>query len=292
MPDQDAADLKFRTGELDGLDNIKPENYHWYEENQKRRELHAPQPRTRDEQSVSSGSTSTRCSCRVPERSFRRGRRSATRSWIRSSTPGSATRCSDSAVSMAIDRDAMIRSVFFGEGTKNWSHLRRRATRSGTSRTWCSTTTTSPSRSSCWRAWGSKDGNGDGVLEDTRGNPISFHAEDQRRQHPAGRDGELHQGRPRQSRHPVSSWGRSTSTRSSRNLRNDFQYDAILLGIQSGVPPNPVNGAERRGARRASPTIGSSDSRSPSTPEETRIDQLMDGMVTTLDPAAAEGPVA
>jgi len=35
MPDQDAADLKFRSGELDGLDNVKPENYKWYEEHQK-----------------------------------------------------------------------------------------------------------------------------------------------------------------------------------------------------------------------------------------------------------------
>jgi hypothetical protein len=34
VPDQDAADLKFRAGELDALDNIKPENYRYYEENQ------------------------------------------------------------------------------------------------------------------------------------------------------------------------------------------------------------------------------------------------------------------
>ena len=36
VPDQDAADLKFRSGELDGLDNVKPENYKWYEENQQK----------------------------------------------------------------------------------------------------------------------------------------------------------------------------------------------------------------------------------------------------------------
>ncbi len=36
MPDQDAADLKFRAGELDGIDNIKPENYRWYEDNQQK----------------------------------------------------------------------------------------------------------------------------------------------------------------------------------------------------------------------------------------------------------------
>ena len=35
VPDQDAADLKFRSGELDAVDNVKPENYRWYEDNQK-----------------------------------------------------------------------------------------------------------------------------------------------------------------------------------------------------------------------------------------------------------------
>ena len=36
VPDRDAADLKFRAGELDGLDNVKPENYRWYQDNQEK----------------------------------------------------------------------------------------------------------------------------------------------------------------------------------------------------------------------------------------------------------------
>ena len=36
VPDQDAADLKFRAGELDGLERVKPENYRWYTENQQK----------------------------------------------------------------------------------------------------------------------------------------------------------------------------------------------------------------------------------------------------------------
>ena len=36
VPDQDAADLKFRSGGLDGLNDVKPENYRWYEEHQKK----------------------------------------------------------------------------------------------------------------------------------------------------------------------------------------------------------------------------------------------------------------
>ena len=36
VPDQDAADLKFRSGELHGLDNVKPENYRWYRTTRRR----------------------------------------------------------------------------------------------------------------------------------------------------------------------------------------------------------------------------------------------------------------
>src|SRR6185295_7312933 len=36
VTDRDAADLKFRSGELDGLDNVKPENYRWYTDNQEK----------------------------------------------------------------------------------------------------------------------------------------------------------------------------------------------------------------------------------------------------------------
>ena len=35
VPDQDAADLKFRAGGIDAVDDVKPENYQRYEENQK-----------------------------------------------------------------------------------------------------------------------------------------------------------------------------------------------------------------------------------------------------------------
>ena len=36
VPDQDAADLKFRAGELHGLERVKPENYRWYADNQQK----------------------------------------------------------------------------------------------------------------------------------------------------------------------------------------------------------------------------------------------------------------
>ena len=66
------------------------------------------------------------------------------------------------------------------------------------------------------------------------------------------------------------------------NLRTDFQYDAILLGSQSGVPPDPANG-QNVCARPGSRTTCSSGSRSPRRREEARIDQLIDTLVTTHD---------
>ena len=49
VPDQDAADLKFRSGELHGLDNVKPENYRWYHDNQRTGNFTFYRPRPRHE---------------------------------------------------------------------------------------------------------------------------------------------------------------------------------------------------------------------------------------------------
>ena len=77
------------------------------------------------------------------------------------------------AVSMAIDRDAMIPSVFFGEARKNW------AIATPANKMWHSPDLVrydyNPAEAKRLLAsLGWKDGNGDGVLEDARGNPITF----------------------------------------------------------------------------------------------------------------------
>jgi peptide/nickel transport system substrate-binding protein len=68
------------------------------------------------------------------------------------------------------------------------------------------------------------------------------------------------------------------------NLRNDFDYDSILLGLQSGVPPDPSmmqNVWRSRGLTHE----WFINQQKPDTPEEARIDQLMDVIVTSLDQA-------
>ena len=77
VPDQDAADLKFRAGQIDGLDNVKPENYQWYADNQQQGNytLYDLGPAL---QPISSGSIST--PCRKPDgREEGRRPRSSTR---------------------------------------------------------------------------------------------------------------------------------------------------------------------------------------------------------------------
>ncbi len=124
VPDQDAADLKFRSGELDGLDNIKPENYKWYEDNQAKSNftLHdlGPELSTRfvwfnlnKVQPPVKGET-------LP--AGKEGRRHVRRSGeirLVQQRPLPAG-CFD-----GVDRDAIIRSIYFGEGEKNWSDATR-----------------------------------------------------------------------------------------------------------------------------------------------------------------------
>src|SRR5262249_32284194 len=77
------------------------------------------------------------------------------------------------AVSHAIDRDAIIRSAFLGEGVKNWS------TSTVADRVWYTPDVTGadydPAESKRLLAgMGFRDRNGDGVLEDGHGTPLSF----------------------------------------------------------------------------------------------------------------------
>ena len=69
------------------------------------------------------------------------------------------------------------------------------------------------------------------------------------------------------------------------NARSDFQYDAILLGLQSGVPPTPGN--SQNVLRSAGEThFWFPRQQQPATKEEARIDRLLDEILSNLDGAA------
>jgi peptide/nickel transport system substrate-binding protein len=66
------------------------------------------------------------------------------------------------------------------------------------------------------------------------------------------------------------------------NLRSDFQYEALLLGLQSGVPPDPtmMQNVWRSSGLTHNWFVAQ---QKPDTPQEARIDQLMDVIVSTHD---------
>jgi peptide/nickel transport system substrate-binding protein len=68
------------------------------------------------------------------------------------------------------------------------------------------------------------------------------------------------------------------------NLRQDFQYESMLLGLQSATPPDPGMGQNVWRSSGLTHYWNIKQPR-PETPTEARIDQLMETNVTTIDDA-------
>ena len=279
VPDQDAADLKFRSRELDAVDNVKPENYGWYADNQQKGgytlygvgpennsrffwfNLNRIQPPLRGEKLPAGKRVGDSVVDPVKY------------AWF--SNPVFRR-----AVSMAVDRDALIRSVFFGEGTKSWSIA------GPSNKEWYTPELPHDDYNVAeskrlLASIGLKDGNGDGVLEDPRGNPVTFQLK-------TNADNVMRVATANFIRDDLAKVGirvilspmdfNSVIT----NLRSDLQFEAILLGSQSGVPPDPAN------AQNLLRSSGISHyffvrQQKPATPEEARIDQLLDKLISTID---------
>jgi peptide/nickel transport system substrate-binding protein len=273
VPDQDAADLKFRAGELDGLDNVKPENYRWYEEHQAEGNftLHTLGPALNSNffwfnlNRVHKASPGKRVGDPLVD--------PVKYAWFNNPV-------FRRAVSMAVDRDAMIKSIFYGDAVKNWS------TSTPGNKLWHSPDVVhydyDPDQAKRLLAGlGWKDSNGDGVLEDREGHPISFSLK-------TNGDNLLRVSMANFVRDDLAKVGiKITLTPVDfntliTNIRSDFQYDAILLGLQTGVPPDPGMG---QNVWRSSGLTHNwhVNQPSPDTPEEARIDALMDKLVAVPD---------
>jgi peptide/nickel transport system substrate-binding protein len=279
VPDQDAADLKFRAGELHAVDNVKPENYRWYADNQQK-----------------GGYTLYSLGPEASSRFFWFNLNKVQPPLGGERLP-SGKRVGDSvvdpvkhgwfsnpvfrhAVSMAVDRDALIRSVFFGEGTKSWSIA------GPSNKEWYTPDLPKydyevAESKRLLASIGFKDRNGDGVIEDGRGNPVTFQLK-------TNADNTMRVATANFVRDDLSKVGirvilspmdfNSLVT----NLRRDLQYEAILMGSQPGVPPDPAN------AQNLLRSSGLSHyffvrQQKPASREEAHIDQLVDKLVTTLD---------
>ncbi len=272
VPDQDAADLKFRAGQIDGLDNVKPENYQWYAEHQQQNNytLYDLGPALASNffwfnlNTVKKADKGTVGAPVIDAVKY---------AWFNNAT-------FRRAVSMAVDRDAMIPSIFFGDAVKNWS------TSSPGSKLWYTPEVVKydfnlDESKRLLASLGWKDTNGDGVLEDTAGQTVSFTMK-------TNSDNKTRVGMANFIRDDLAKVGIKVTlvpvdfNTLITNLRDDFQYDTILLGLQSGVPPDPAMGQNvwRSSGRSHNWNISQ---RTPETPQEARIDALMDTLVASSD---------
>jgi peptide/nickel transport system substrate-binding protein len=284
VPDQDAADLKFRAGGVDAVDDVKPENYQWYEENQKKgnftlHNLGASQAThlmffNLNQVQPPVGGAKPAAGKRVGDPFVDRLKYS----WFNN-------RDFRRAVSMGIDRDALIKGVMYGYGEKNWSQM------TSSNKAWYSPDIAKPDYNPAeakklLAGMGFKDTNGDGFLEDPRGNQVGFMLK-------TNSSNALRVSMANFMRDDLARIGvRMTLTPIDfntliTNMTRDFQYEAILLGFQSSVPPTPFGG---QNVWRSS---GESHNwfvrqQKPATPLEARIDRALDEMLTTQDRAVQD----
>jgi peptide/nickel transport system substrate-binding protein len=273
VPDQDAADLKFRSGEVDAVDNVKPENYAWYEDNQKQGNYTL--------YDLGAGLNSNMMwfnlnRVRKPIKGKKLGAPYVDPikyAWFNQIN-------FRRAVSMAIDREAIIKSVFFGDAVKAWS------TATPGNKIWYQPDLIrydyDPEQAKKLLAdLGWKDKDGDGFLEDTHGNPVSFTLK-------TNGDNTIRVKMGNFIKDDLAKVGVKVNLTPVdfntliTNLREDYQYESISLGLQTGVPPEPGMGQNTwRSSGRTH--YWNAQQPSPETPEEARIDQLMDANLATRD---------
>ena len=268
VPDQDAADLKFRSGGLDAVNDVKPENYRWYEEHQKEGNftLHDLGPA---QNTNFFWFNLNKVQPPLPGEQLPAGKRvgdpyvdPVKYSWF--SNPAFRR-----AVSMGIDRDAMIPSIFFGYGEKSWS-LAGRGNAEWHVPDLVRSDYNPDEAKRLLASLGFKDSDRDGVIEDSKGNPVTFNLS-------TNSSNVIRVAMMNFIRDDLAKLGiRVTLTPVDfntliTNSRSDFRYDAILLGLQGGVPPTPGN--SQNVLRSAGEThFWYPRQQTPATKEEARID--------------------
>jgi len=274
--DQDVAAQMFHAGELDGLDNVKSEDYKKYTAEQKEKGfvLYDIGPHFNTNFLYFNLNR-----VRKPEKGKKVGDPKVEGykyAWL-------SNRDFRRAVSMAVDRDAIIRGPYYGYGTKAWGIFTQGNTR------WYDSTLTAPDldpegAKRLLDQIGLKDRNGDGVREDAAGHPVAFsmvyNGDSKLRQAVST----LLQDDLARVGIKVTPSGLDFNTMITKT-RHEFDYEACLGGLGSGVPSDPGMGPNfwRSSGLTHYWDIGQPR---PDTPAEARIDSLFHACIATTDLAA------
>ncbi|MBI1795980.1 MAG: ABC transporter substrate-binding protein [Candidatus Eisenbacteria bacterium] len=273
VPDQNTAALKFDAGEVDALDDVKPENYARYEKGQKAGNFTfydlGPALNTNF-----FWFNLNRVREAKPGKKIGQPYVDATHyAWF-------SNRDFRRAVSKAIDRDAMIKSVFYGFAVKNWSTL------TAGNKVWYTPDVHHDDydlegAKKLIAGLGWKDTNGDGYVEDAQGHTVAFTIK-------TNSSNLMRVGMCNFIKDDLKKIGiRVDSTPLDfnsliTNLRSDFQYEALLLGLQSAVPPDPGMGQNVWRSTGLTHYWNVKQPK-PETPAEARVDSLVAANVGTLD---------
>jgi peptide/nickel transport system substrate-binding protein len=274
--DQDVVAQMFHAGELDGLHNVKAEDYKQYEAEQKSKGfvLYDVGPHFNTNFLWFNLNR-----VRKPEKGKKLGApevESYKYAWF-------SNRDFRRAVSMAVDRDAMIRGPYYGHGVKGWAIFT-----SGNPR-WYDATITGPDldpegAKRLLDQIGLKDRNGDGVREDAAGHEVAFTIV-------YNGDNKLRQAVATLLQDDLAKVGIKLTPSSLdfntlvTKTRHEFDYDACLGGLGSAVPSDPGMGPNfwRSSGLTHYWDIGQPH---PDTPAEGRIDSLFQVGISTTDLAA------
>ncbi len=271
--DQNVAALKFHAGEIDGLDNVKPEDYKAFTDNQ------AKEGFTLYDVGPSFNTNFfwfnlNRAKSATADRKVGEPYVSAIQySWF-------SDKRFRQAMSMAVDREAIIRGPFYGYAFKNWS------TMTAGNKKWFDPQAQgydyNPEESKRLLAnMGMKDTNGDGYLEDAKGNPVQFTMI-------TNGDNKLRSDMINLVKDDLAKVGvKLTPSLMDFNtmitkIRSDFTYEAALLGLGSAVPSDPGMG-QNVWKSSGLTHYWNIKQEKPETPEEARIDQLMAQNILTQD---------
>lgn len=275
VPDQNTAALKFDAGDVDALDDVKPENYQTYENNQEKGNFtfydRGPALNTNFFWFNLNRVREAKPGRKVGETYVT----AAQYSWF-------SNRDFRKAISKAVDREAIIKSVYYGHAVKNWS------TSTPGNKTWYTPDAVhydydpeGAKRLIAGLGW--KDTNGDGYVEDARGNTVRFSLK-------TNSSNVMRVASANFIKDDLAKIGIQVDATPLEfnslitNLRQDFQYESILLGLQSATPPDPGMG---QNVWRSSGLTHYWNIKQPKpeTETEAKVDALMEANVTTMDMA-------